>query len=164
MSFTFTCLTTSTTSSTTLALAPQPRTGLVGGVAEQVISTLRSINSPSSLCTPASRRLSSIPRRYKIRSPLFAKMDFSRYYDSVFAIRLFFGYIYIWCGFLSQKPSGRTRRRPMSMFLDHERLVDYTIRESVQIVIPMITVPPRCTRRTRVVTSRRRTILPSRGR
>ena len=131
-------------------------------------NTLSARFAPSTLrqaCVkPASRRLSSIPRRYKIRSPLFAKMDSSRCYDSVFAIRLFSDLIYLWCGFSSQEPSGPTRRRPMSMFLDHERLVDYTIRESVQIVIQMITVPPRCTRRTRVVTSRRRTILPSRGR
>ena len=35
--------------------------------------------------------------------------------------------IYLWCGFSSQEPSGRTRRRPMSMFLDYEGLVDCTI-------------------------------------
>ena len=130
-------------------------------------NTLSARFAPSTLrqacVTPASRRLSSIPRRYKIRShslqkwiPFVTMIPFLRL-DYVSDL------IYLWCGFSSQEPSGRTRRRPMTMFLDHERLVDCTILESVQIVIQMITVPPRCTRRTRVVTSQRRTILPSRG-
>ena len=63
---------------------------------QELRNTLSARFAPSTLrqaCVkPASRRLSSIPRRYKIRSPLFAKMDSSRCYDSVFAIRLFFGF------------------------------------------------------------------------
>ena len=76
---------------------------------------------------PASRRLSSIPRRYKIRShslqkwiPFVTMIPFLRL-DYVSDL------IYLWCGFSSQEPSGRTRRRPMSMFLDYEGLVDCTI-------------------------------------